>query len=73
MTYAIVWARPNKARKAAIAALAATMLSAGFFSAAFAQQPPAPWARPVSPRVSPGASPREAGWSALPAAARLPR
>jgi invasion protein IalB len=55
MTYAIVWARPNKARKAAVAALAVTMLSAGFVSAAFAQQPPTPApakspARPAAPK-----------------------
>jgi len=61
MTYAIVCARPNKVRKAAVVALAATMLSAGFFSAAYAQQPPAPAApakppaRPAAPRPAPKA------------------
>ena len=50
MTYAIVWARPNKARKAAVTALAVTMLSAGFVSAAFAQQPPR---RPRGTRETP--------------------
>ena len=53
MTYAIVWAQPNKVRKAAVAALAATMLSAGFFSAAFAQQPPAPAKPPARPAPKP--------------------
>jgi invasion protein IalB len=67
MTYAIVWARPNKVRKAAVAALAATMLSAGFFSVAFAQQPPAP-AAPAKPPARP-AAPKPAAPKAPTAAA----
>jgi invasion protein IalB len=60
MTYAI--GRPNKARKAAATALAVTMLSAGFFSAALAQQPttppaPATPATPAKPPAKPAAKP----------------
>jgi invasion protein IalB len=70
MTYAIVWARPNKARKAAIAALAATMLSAGFISAAFAQQPAAPAPAPAKPPARPAApKPAAAPKAPAPAAA----
>src|SRR5271169_4307794 len=72
MTYAIVWARPNKARKAAVAALAATMLSAGFIGAAFAQQPPAPApAAPAKPPARP-AAPKPAAPKAPTAAAPAP-
>src|SRR5271163_2442500 len=69
MTYAIVWARPNKARKAAVAALAVTMLSAGFFSAAFAQQPATP--APATPAKPPAraAAPKPAAAPKAPAAA----
>src|SRR5262249_4963191 len=70
MTYAIVWARPNKVRKAAVAALAVTMLSAGCFSAAFAQQPPAP-AAPAQPPARP-AAPKPAAPKAPTAAAPAP-
>src|SRR3984957_2537961 len=72
MTYAIVWARPNKARKAAVTALAVTMLSAGFVSAAFAQQPPAPApAAPAKPPARP-AAPKPAAPKAPAAAAPAP-
>ena len=67
MKNAIVWARPNKVRKAAVAALAATMLSAGFFSAAFAQQPPTP--APAKPPARPAAKPAPKAPAAAPAPA----
>jgi invasion protein IalB len=69
MTYAIVWARPNKARKAAVTALAVTMLSAGFVGSAFAQQPPAP--APAKPPARP-AAPKPAAPKAPTAAAPAP-
>jgi invasion protein IalB len=68
MTYAIVWARPNRVRKAAVAALAATMLSAGFFSAAFAQQPATPAPAPAKPPARP-APPKPAAAPKAPAPA----
>jgi invasion protein IalB len=72
MTYAIVWARPNKARKAAVMALAVTMLSAGFVGSAFAQQPPAPApAAPAKPPARP-AAPKPAAPKAPTAAAPAP-
>jgi invasion protein IalB len=67
MTYAIVWARPNKVRKAAVAVLAVTMLSAGFISAALAQQPATP-AAPAKPPARP-AAPRPAAAPKAPTAA----
>jgi invasion protein IalB len=78
MTYAIVWARPEKARKAAVTALAVTMLSAGFFSAAFAQQPatppapaaPKPPAKPAAPKP---AAPKAPAAAAPAAAAPAPQ
>jgi len=53
MTYAM--GRPNKARKAAVTALAVTMLSAGFFNAALAQQPTTP--APAKPAAKPAGKP----------------
>jgi invasion protein IalB len=62
MTNAIGWARPSKARKATVTALAVTMLSAGFIGAAMAQQPTTP--APATPAAKPPAKP-----AAKPAAA----
>jgi invasion protein IalB len=70
MMNSIVWTRPNKARKAAVAALAATMLSAGFISAAFAQQPATPAPAPAKPPARPAApKPAAAPKAPAPAAA----
>jgi invasion protein IalB len=72
MTYAIVAARPLKARKAAVTALAVTLVSAGFLGAAFAQQPaaPAPAApKPAAPKPAPKpAAPKPPPAAAAPAA-----
>jgi hypothetical protein len=66
MTYAISWARPKKERKAAVTALAVTMLSAGCIGAAFAQQPATP-AAPATP-----AKPAAARRAPKPAAPKAP-
>jgi invasion protein IalB len=72
MTY-IVLKRPGMARRSAVAALAATMLSAGFVGAALAQQPtasPAPAA--PKPPAKPAAKPAAPKPAAAPAAAAQP-
>jgi invasion protein IalB len=64
MTHAISWARPKKAPKAAVTALAVTVLSGGCIGAALAQQPTAP-AAPATP-VKPPAAARRAAKPAAP-------
>jgi invasion protein IalB len=64
MTNAIGWARPSKARKAAVTALAVTVLSAGFIGTVMAQQPTTPAPAPATPAAKPPAKP-----AAKPAAA----